>query len=596
MILETTFFGSVAAVVYHHVLYPALLARLPQGAQATDEQGNQSFPTVSVIVPAFEEEAFMADKVRNLASLDYPADRMRLIVVCDGCTDRSAEKARGAIAASRTSFDIAVIEHPVNRGKVAVLNEAIAAETAELILLTDTSAHLPADYVKRLARHFDDSGVGAAGARYVLDRPGSSGEAAYWDYQTRIKRQEARFGSPMGFHGAGYMFRRSSWQPLEPDTINDDFILPMRIVSNGLRGAYDSSLAAIELEETRPTQEFRRRVRIAAGNVQQAVRLFRLADLRRPGLAFAFLSGKFLRAFMPFILLAALLSSVALAASGSSTFMWLAGLQLAGYAGCAAVLATRRLPWPRVVRLPAYLVEGYAAGLVGAVGYLTGRERGRWARAASHQSGDFVPRSTRLAKRAVDIVLASVVFLVFAATLPLIGLAIRLDSRGPLFYRQLRVGEATPRFTRLFHMVKYRTMRVDAEARSGAMWATANDPRVTRVGRVLRKTRLDELPQCLNVLAGDMSIIGPRPERPSFFKTLESAIPFYAERTFGVRPGISGLAQVNQGYDRSIDDVRSKVLHDHAYAMRLRTLRGWLRADLSIIWRTGLVMVTGRGQ
>ena len=247
-------------------------------------------------------------------------------------------------------------------------------------------------------------------------------------------------------------------------------------------------------------------------------------------------------------------------------------------------------------RLPAYLVEGYAAGLVGAVGYLTGRERGRWGRAASPQAGDFVPRSTRLAKRVVDIVLASLVFLVFAATLPLIGLAIRLDSRGPLFYRQLRVGEATPRFTRLFHMVKYRTMRVDAEARSGAMWATANDPRVTRVGRVLRKTRLDELPQCLNVLAGDMSIIGPRPERPSFFKTLETAIPFYAERTFGVRPGISGLAQVNQGYDTSIDDVRSKVLHDHAYAMRLRTLRGWLRADVSIIWRTGLVMITGRGQ
>ena len=120
--------------------------------------------------------------------------------------------------------------------------------------------------------------------------------------------------------------------------------------------------------------------------------------------------------------------------------------------------------------------------------------------------------------------------------------------------------------------------------------------RVTRVGRFLRKTRLDELPQCLNVLAGDMSIIGPRPERPSFFKTLESAIPFYAERTYGVRPGISGLAQVNQGYDTSIEDVRSKVLHDHAYAMRLTTPLGWMKADVAIVFRTAWVMVTGRGQ
>ena len=192
--------------------------------------------------------------------------------------------------------------------------------------------------------------------------------------------------------------------------------------------------------------------------------------------------------------------------------------------------------------------------------------------------------------------MAGLVFLVFAATFPFIGLAIRLESKGPLFYRQLRVGEATPRFTRLFYMIKYRTMRVDAEARSGAMWATANDPRVTRVGRFLRKTRLDELPQCLNVLAGDMSIIGPRPERPSFFKTLESAIPFYAERTYGVRPGISGLAQVNQGYDTSIEDVRSKVLHDHAYAMRLTTPLGWMKADAAIVFRTAWVMVTGRGQ
>ena len=112
----------------------------------------------------------------------------------------------------------------------------------------------------------------------------------------------------------------------------------------------------------------------------------------------------------------------------------------------------------------------------------------------------------------------------------------------------------------------------------------------------MRKTRLDELPQCLNVLKGDMSIVGPRPERPQFFSKLEGHIPFYIERTYGLKPGITGLAQVSQGYDTSIEDVRSKVLYDHAYALRIARPLDWLKTDLSIIFRTFTVVVLGRGQ
>ncbi|MCA0304801.1 MAG: sugar transferase [Proteobacteria bacterium] len=596
MFLETLFWGSAAAALYHHAVYPALLGRLHPAKPDHAPAPTDARPTVSVIVAAYQEEAWIEAKVRNLLALDWPADRLRIRIVCDGCTDDTARLARAAIADHPwTGVDIVVEEHLVNRGKVAVLNEAIAEDTAELVLLTDASAALPAETLVRLAAHFADPAVGVAGGRYVLDRPGSPGEAVYWAYQTEIKRTEACLGSPMGFHGAGYMLRRDRWSPMAPDTINDDFVMPMRIVADGSRGVYDAGLQTVELERSRPGQEFRRRVRIGAGNLQQAIRLLGLADPRRPGLAFVFLSSKFLRAFMPLLLVAALLSSLALAFDGSPFFQAVAALQVAGYAVSTAVLATRELRWPRLLRLPAYLVEGYAAGLVGTLRYMAGRERGRWGRAGAEVVPDFVPPSIRWAKRAVDIVVASLVFVVFALTFPFVALAIRLDSKGPIFYRQLRVGEATPRFTRLFYMIKYRSMRIDAES-SGAMWATSNDPRVTRVGRFMRKTRIDELPQCLNVLAGDMSVIGPRPERPSFFRTLEAAIPFYAERTYGIRPGISGLAQVNQGYDTSIEDVRSKVLHDHAYAMRLGSFATWLRADVSIIWRTGLVMVTGRGQ
>lgn len=208
----------------------------------------------------------------------------------------------------------------------------------------------------------------------------------------------------------------------------------------------------------------------------------------------------------------------------------------------------------------------------------------------------YTPRSVTYTKRAMDIVLASCGLLACALLFPFIALAIKLNSPGPVLFRQLRIGHAEPTLTHLFWMYKFRTMGIDAEAKSGAVWATKADPRVTRVGRFLRKTRLDELPQLFNVLRGDMSLIGPRPERPGFYQKLENAIPFFAERTYGLKPGITGLAQVNQGYDRDIEDVRSKVGFDHAYALSLSNFSTWLLTDLRIMVQTVMVMVCGRGQ
>jgi lipopolysaccharide/colanic/teichoic acid biosynthesis glycosyltransferase len=207
----------------------------------------------------------------------------------------------------------------------------------------------------------------------------------------------------------------------------------------------------------------------------------------------------------------------------------------------------------------------------------------------------YVPPVVAHSKRALDIVCALVALVVMIILFVPIALAIKLTSRGPIFYRQMRVGHATASATHLFYLIKFRTMRTDAEA-NGAVWATKNDPRITAVGNFMRKTRLDELPQCINVLLGEMSVIGPRPERPSFFNKLEEAIPFYSERTYGLRPGITGLAQVNQAYDTSIEDVRNKVLYDHAYAARLTSWWDWLKTDIGIIIKTFTVMVLGQGQ
>jgi lipopolysaccharide/colanic/teichoic acid biosynthesis glycosyltransferase len=204
--------------------------------------------------------------------------------------------------------------------------------------------------------------------------------------------------------------------------------------------------------------------------------------------------------------------------------------------------------------------------------------------------------SIYIAKRLFDFLGALFALIVLAPIMPFIAIAIKLSSPGPIFYKQLRVGKSTPDRMLFFDIIKFRTMYQDAEQRTGAVWATENDPRITPVGRFLRKTRLDEIPQLFNVLRGDMSLIGPRPERPSFYNKLEQAIPYFADRTYGVMPGITGLAQVNQGYDTCIDDVRRKVGFDHSYALSLRSLKSWVAMDIDIITRTIVVMFDGRGR
>ncbi|MEW7865253.1 sugar transferase [Aeromonas diversa] len=203
---------------------------------------------------------------------------------------------------------------------------------------------------------------------------------------------------------------------------------------------------------------------------------------------------------------------------------------------------------------------------------------------------------TRRLKRGMDLAGATAGLVITAPLWPLIALAVRLDSPGPVIFRQLRIGTALPDRSTLFYMLKFRTMRSDAEQQSGPVWCQKEDPRITRVGRFLRRSRLDELPQLINVLRGEMSLIGPRPERPGIANRLEGAIPFFIERTYEVQPGITGLAQVKQGYDEDLASVRSKLAFDLAYIVQLHHPWRWLLQDLAIVWLTLMVMVGLKGR
>jgi sugar transferase (PEP-CTERM system associated) len=184
-------------------------------------------------------------------------------------------------------------------------------------------------------------------------------------------------------------------------------------------------------------------------------------------------------------------------------------------------------------------------------------------------------------RRVIGAGLAALGLLLLAPVLGAVALAVKLDSRGPVIYRQRRTGEGG----RPFELLKFRTMREDAEAATGPVWAQERDPRVTRVGRILRSTRLDELPQLWNVLRGDMFFVGPRPERPEFVDLLRKEVPHYDQR-HTVKPGITGWAQINYRYGASVEDAREKFGYDLYYIQNLSLL-----LDLDVVLGTIRVMV-----
>jgi lipopolysaccharide/colanic/teichoic acid biosynthesis glycosyltransferase len=209
----------------------------------------------------------------------------------------------------------------------------------------------------------------------------------------------------------------------------------------------------------------------------------------------------------------------------------------------------------------------------------------------------------RWVRRLLNTAVATVALVVASPLLLLIAVLIKLTSRGPVLFRQTRIGLDRRALSRAggntrrrldqgghpFIMYKFRTMRVAAVNRDPQVWAQPDDARVTPVGRVLRKFRLDELPQLFNVLRGDMNIVGPRPEQPAIFVYLREQIEGYQRRQ-RVRPGITGWAQVNQGYDQSVEDVRRKLAYDLAYIRRQSAAE-----DLRIMLRTIPVIVFRRG-
>ncbi|OIO15789.1 MAG: exopolysaccharide biosynthesis polyprenyl glycosylphosphotransferase [Ignavibacteria bacterium CG1_02_37_35] len=188
-------------------------------------------------------------------------------------------------------------------------------------------------------------------------------------------------------------------------------------------------------------------------------------------------------------------------------------------------------------------------------------------------------------KRFLDLIFALIILLLTSPLMLITAAVIKLDSKGPVLFKQERCGQNG----KIFNIYKFRSMKQDAEKLTGPVWSTKDDPRITRVGKFVRKVRIDELPQMINILKGEMSLVGPRPERPFFVEKLSLEIPYY-KRRLKVRPGITGWAQVKHKYDESVEDVKEKLKYDLFYIENMS-----LRMDFKIMFRTVFVMLFGKG-
>lgn len=401
-------------IVYHHVGYPLLLkliARIKSKQQVVvanrarcfkGTEQDSELPSIHIIVPAFNEEAVIQQKIDSMVWLDYPDHKLSISIYCDGCNDETVKK---AIASQHIfhnrDLDIQVINIKKNGGKISIINRGIKETHSDLVVFSDASAIFSSDTLIRSAEHFiADPNIAVVTGDYSLLTSGSKqiqaaeGEIAYWQYQNKVRALESKLGAVMGVTGAYYAIRREYCSTLEVDTINDDFIMPMRAVEQGGKAIFDEEIKIFETEATPLNDDAKRRFRISQGNLQQ---IFRLKSLLLPRInyqgfwvSWMFISGKFLRVVMPFILISLFIFSGILAFDSAFFQLLLSGQVLAYSLAMVNRLVITRASGGRIdkrdqylitkalirvfdnklCRLVSYLCQGHLMGFLGSASYL----------------------------------------------------------------------------------------------------------------------------------------------------------------------------------------------------------------------------------
>lgn len=589
----------IILVIYHHVGYVLLLNLFSKNNGSTEVNTENSPPLkFGILMCAYNEEAFIKDKLYNLGALLYDSDMYAIHVYLDGCTDDTYNEA--IVAQSQLAKQNVVCHlhfNSENKGKSFGINELvkIAKPNYDVLLFTDVSALLSIDVLDKVRLGFHDEKVNVITGVYTLDENASDAQKHYWQYQNKVKNMESSLGAVIGVPGAMFAIRSGYAQLLDANTINDDFILSMKALNDGGKALVDEDIIILERECDEETHDYSRRVRLGAGNWQQIKMLFGLLNPKLGWVSFNYFSHKVLRGVMPILLalIYVMIFSIALTSNLVLPIvcMWTIITLHAVYFSKRGLGIKTKIP---VIDKVTYILNAYFLSLWGIFKFERGDYKQQWQRVNEQAPQQVQP--IKVLKRCIDIVGASIGLILLSPIMLITALTIKITSKGPVLFSQLRVGESEDNYVALFNVLKFRSMVVDAEVKSGAVWASKNDPRITPVGRFIRKTRIDELPQLWNVLVGDMSLIGPRPERPVFYGKLERDIPYFCYRTYGIKPGISGLAQVMNGYDETIEDARNKIAWDYAYLLSTSSARSWCYMELTIFVKTLMVVFTGKGQ
>jgi len=346
---KSLFWLSVAFPLYVYLGFPLLLWLL-QALVRRAPRKQPIEPSVSMLVAAYNEAAVIADKICNGLALEYPAEKLEIVVASDGSDDATAKIVRSFEAQS--GGRVRLLNYPHNRGKMAVLNDSIRELRGDIVAFSDATSMLAADALRTLVQSFNDPHVGAASGVYRLLKKDQAQlglqEEIYWKYETFLKVQEARLGAFTGAHGSLFAIRRKLYPFPSENTINDDFVIPMRILERGYRVAYEPG--AVAFEEAHEMAGFSRRVRITAGNVEQLREIKGLLWPPRPFVLFCLLCHKVGRLLVPVFLVIALVTNIAL--RGQSPYRWLLLAQALFYS--LAILGRTIDLKPRILRLPYY--------------------------------------------------------------------------------------------------------------------------------------------------------------------------------------------------------------------------------------------------
>jgi glycosyltransferase involved in cell wall biosynthesis len=343
------FWISAGFAVYVYLGYPLLIWAL-QAVFGSSPRKPPIEPSVSLLVAAYNEAAVIGEKIKNSLGLDYPADKLEIVVASDGSKDATADIVRALAAES--GGRVRLLDFQVNRGKTTVLNDAVPELRNEIVAFSDASSMLAPDSLRILVQHFSDPRIGAASGVYRLLQKDKahlgSQEDLYWKYETFLKVQEAKVGAFTGAHGSLYAIRRELYPFPSANTINDDFTIPIRILERGHRVGYEPG--AVAYEEAHEMEGFSRRVRIMAGNIEQIREIKGLLWPPRPLVVFCLLSHKTGRLLVPVFLLATLATNIAL--RSEFPYNWLLLGQVLFYG--LALLGSRFKLKPKVLRLPYY--------------------------------------------------------------------------------------------------------------------------------------------------------------------------------------------------------------------------------------------------